>query len=272
MHGKRRIKKDKLADFQESYQAFSRSAFATCGIKAAFAFADVDESFTFWHVLWAKNVAAFEAARSRDAQLNMRLQSTYESTPEDPDTVHVYGAWDDAIQQADPSVRFRVHRPMAGFIKQDGAGESGPPLIGFTKRYILPGRADNLAASFQTVCDLWRKKVPGILAASVSRDDDEPNLVHDIRIFANHAAYQAHVNKEDTVLTASMQEWFANYDTNMPFTGELYMPGASTKDDGIRTSSIKDRPVRTGFSEFVYGQGMLGPMPDMTKDDEMLEL
>ena len=51
-------------------------------------------------------------------------------------------------------------------------------------------------------------------------------------------------------------------------TGELYMPGDSAADDAIRTSSIKDRPVRAGFSEFTYGPEMLGPVPDMTKGDE----
>ena len=33
--------------------------------------------------------------------------------------------------------------------------------------------------------------MPGILAASVHREPDQPNVVHDIRIFANHAAFQA---------------------------------------------------------------------------------
>ena len=33
--------------------------------------------------------------------------------------------------------------------------------------------------------------VPGILAASVHREPEQPNVVHDIRIFANHAASQA---------------------------------------------------------------------------------
>ena len=41
----------------------------------------------------------------------------------------------------------------------------------------------------QVVCDHWHAKIPGILAAAVSRSDaDPPHLVHDIRIFANAAA------------------------------------------------------------------------------------
>ena len=181
--------------------------------------------------------------------------------------MHVYGGWDASLQDTDPAVRHVLHSPMAGYIKPDGAGERGPPLIGFTRRFVKPGRIDDLATSFQSVCDLWHAKVPGILAATVSRDPSQPNAVHDVRIFANHAAFQAHVDKSDPELTAAMATWFDNYDTSLPFTGELYMPGASAKDEGVRSSSIKDRPVRAGFSEFTYGDGMLGPEPDMAKGD-----
>ena len=117
-----------------------------------------------------------------------------------------------------------------------------------------------LAPAFQSVCDLWFK-VPGILAATVSRDPNELNLVHDVRIFANHAAFQAHVDKSDPVLTSKMEQWFAHYDTSIPFKGELYMPSASTKDDAVRSSSIHDRPIRSGFSEFVFEENGIWGCP-----------
>ena len=69
-----------------------------------------------------------------------------------------------------------------------------------------PGRMGELASSFGRVCSLWRAKTPGILAASVSRDSCEENVVHDIRIFANHAAFEAHAGKEDPALTAAQQQ------------------------------------------------------------------
>jgi hypothetical protein len=65
----------------------------------------------------------------------------------------------------------------------------------------------DLETSFQKVCDLWlREKVPGILAAWVSRDDSQPHMVHDIRVFANHAAYQAHTDRSDPALVAAMED------------------------------------------------------------------
>lgn len=79
---------------------------------------------------------------------------------------------------------------------------------------------------------------------------------------------QAHTDdKSNPELTAAMEAWFDNYDTSEPFTGQLYYPGASVGDDGLRTSSTKDRPVRVGFDEFSFDEpgAMLGPMPDMDK-------
>jgi quinol monooxygenase YgiN len=184
-----------------------------------------------------------------------------------PDTLNVYGSWSDtAAFWIEPSVRHVLRPRLAGYIKAEGAGQPGPPLLGFTRRYVKPGHMDGLAASFQKVCDLWYKRVPGILAASVHREPEQPNVVHDIRIFANHEAFQAHTDKSDPELIAALEAWFEHYDTGEPFTGQLYYPATSASDGGLRTSSIKGRPVRVGFDEFEFGQeGMLGPMPDMAK-------
>lgn len=253
-----------LKNFHKGYDLIAKAVFADTGIKAVYAFPETDNPSSYCHVIIAKDVAAAISAQQRLAKLTV-----YESTTEEPDYLDVYGGWDEASMQAvDPSVRYIFHEPKAGFIKTDGAGEEGPPLIGFTKRYVKEGRLEDLESTFQTVCDLWREKVPGILAASVSRDTFQSNMVHDIRVFANHSAYQAHADKSDPALVAAMEAWFSNYDTTRAFTGELYMPGASAKDDGVRTSSIKDRPVIAGFSEFRYSEdGMVGLLPDMTKGD-----
>jgi hypothetical protein len=221
IHGKRRIKEGMVDEFKHLYEAYSRAAMTAPGVKACFAFASA-EPLAFWHVMWAKDVASWESAQAKGTEASPGLLSTYGSTREDPDTLHVYGGWDEAMKRADPSVDLCFHKSMAGYMKQDGAGEPGPPLIGFTRRHVLPGRADALAASFETVCDYWHERVPGILAAEVSQDGSVPNMVHDIRIFANHAAFQAHADKTDPAFVAVMTAWFANYDTSVPFTGELY--------------------------------------------------
>jgi hypothetical protein len=89
--------------------------------------------------------------------------------------------------------------------------------------------------SFQRVCDIWHDTVPGILTAMVVADDDA-NFVHDIRI-----------------LTMAMETWFSHYDTSIAHTG--IMIAEDTSDPAMRTSSIKDRPVKVDFNIFHYGQG-----------------
>ena len=62
----------------------------------------------------------------------------------------------------------------------------GPPLIGFTP----PRQTGPDGRSRDVVSDRVRsvaRKVPGILGASVSRDPEHADRVHDIRLFANHA-------------------------------------------------------------------------------------
>ena len=133
-------------------------------------------------------------------------------------------------------------------------------MIGFFRRAIKPGRLEELASSFQRVCDIWHENVPGMLAASVSRDPEEENFVHDIRIFADLASYAAHVDKSNKALTEAMEVWFDHYDTSIPHQGALY--AEDTRDPSLRTSSMKDKPIKVAFNQFHYLEGgMIGEAP-----------
>ena len=133
-------------------------------------------------------------------------------------------------------------------------------MIGLFRRAIKPGRLDALASSFQVVTDIWFRGVPGILAAFVCPDPEDAAFVHDIRIFADRASYAAHVDKSNPELTEGMEVWFGNYDTSVPHEGALY--AEDTRDPSMRTSSIKDKPVKVAFNQFHYGEGgMVGTVP-----------
>ena len=270
IYGKRRIKDGMLEEFKIQYQAFSKSVYeSNPDVKAIFAFPDKEEPLVYWHVIWVKSANAFANDWGRPTQ-SEPLWATYKSTAEDPDTLIVYGGWDKdtlAKTQNIPCVRYDFKKSMAGFIKADGGGEEGPALFGFTMRYVKPGQMKGLGTSFQTVCNLWYEKIPGILMAAAFPDEKTPNLVHDLRLFANHSAFLAHVDKSDKELTEAMEKWFENYDTSIPFSGQLY--AASTKDDALHTSSIKSSSTpRAQLETFHFGKsGMLGQMPNMTRND-----
>ncbi|MGR5308140.1 hypothetical protein [Vibrio mediterranei] len=270
IYGKRRIKDGMLGEFKLQYQAFSKSVYeSNPDVKAIFAFPDKEEPLVYWHVIWVKSANAFANDWGRPTE-SEPLWATYKSTAEDPDTLIVYGGWDKdtlAETQNIPCVRYDFKKSMAGFIKADGGGEEGPALFGFTMRYVKPGQMKELGTSFQTVCNLWYEKIPGILMAAAFPDEKTPNLVHDLRLFANHSAFLAHVDKSDKELTEAMERWFENYDTSIPFSGQLY--AASTKDDALHTSSIKSSSTpRAQLETFHFGKsGMLGQMPNMTRND-----
>jgi hypothetical protein len=270
IYGKRRIKKAKIDEFKKCYQAFSKSIYEqNQAIKAMFAFPDNQDPFVYWHIVWVRNAKAFSDFWSRPCK-SEPLWDTYACSPEDPDTLTVYGEWDEETKtktQTVAGVRYELKKSIAGFIKPDGGKQAGPALFGFTLRTVKPGRIQDLGNSFQTVCDIWQKKIPGILMAAVFLDENTPNLVHDLRIFANHNSYLAHVDKSDAKLTQAMGIWFENYDTSIPFSGQLY--AASTKDEALHTSSIKSNTTpRAQLDTYHFGgSGMLGQMPNMTRND-----
>ncbi|MEZ8860505.1 hypothetical protein [Vibrio sp. 10N.247.311.51] len=270
VYGKRRIKKEKLGEFNSAFQAFSKSAYEeNPDIKAIFAFPDKEDPLAYWHILWIRSARTFNDYLSRPTQ-GEPLWDMYDFSSESQDTLAVYGGWDEETRtktQAVSGVRYEFKNSIVGFMKPDGGREEGPPLFGFTTRYVKPGRIQNLGTSFQTVCDMWYQKIPGILMAAVFPDENTPNLVHDLRIFANHSSYLAHVDKSDNLLTEAMAAWFENYDTSIPFSGQLY--AANTKDEALHTSSIKSSSTpRAQLETFHFGEdGMLGQMANMTRND-----
>jgi len=99
--------------------------------------------------------------------------------------------------------------------------------------------------------------VPGILAAMVTSDPTDENYVYDIRIFADKASYDGHVDKKNAELVHAMEVWFANYDTTIPHKGAMF--AEDTSDPAMHSSSIKDKPVKVDFHIFHYGRaGCMG--------------
>eukprot|EP00746_Dinoflagellata_sp_MGD_P024738 gnl/MRDRNA2_/MRDRNA2_158084_c0_seq1.p1 gnl/MRDRNA2_/MRDRNA2_158084_c0~~gnl/MRDRNA2_/MRDRNA2_158084_c0_seq1.p1 ORF type:complete len:176 (+),score=28.89 gnl/MRDRNA2_/MRDRNA2_158084_c0_seq1:1-528(+) len=161
-----------------------------------------------------------------------------------------------------PYAKYYFSKPIAGYIKAGGAGIEGPPLFGFTKRRIKSGKMEDIKASSQKVFDYWYQNQPGVLAATFSVDEEDPNLVHDFRVFSNYDAYLAHSDKNDSELMALIGPFVESYDTSVPFTG-VFFAGESQAQ-----AIVDSHPtICAGILPFSYGDGILGPMPDMTKGD-----
>jgi len=234
-----------LGLFKRDFEAWTAR---TPTLKAAFAFPDASDAALMHTVLWSSGDLVGAGPSS----------AAFASTADDPDVLAVYG--DGTATAADAGVRCVAHAPLAGFVRADHPGAAGPPMIGVFERAIKPGRRDDLARTFQVVCDIWHATAPGILAATVSGDVAREDVVHDVRIFADAASYAAHVDKSNADLTAAMEAWFANYDTSVPHRGALY--AEDTRDPSLHTSSIRDTSVEVAFHTFHYGEGgMVGETP-----------
>ena len=182
--------------------------------------------------------------------------------------------------------------PDSGAASAASASASSPflPMIGIFRRAIRPGEntQEELARTFQKVCDIWYETVPGILAAVVAAPPPSPNegsasavaaasvaprrardeatnpdsgagvvprFVHDVRIFADKASYSSHVDKSNHELTEAMETWFAHYDVGVPHTGVMIATPNDTADPAVHQSSIEDKPIVAAFNVFHYGRG-----------------
>ena len=137
VYGSRRIKAEQLESFRTTYDAFAKFLFATnSAVKIVFAFPDPQDPLVYWHVFLTTEPACF-------ANDSAALNATYASSTEDPDWLDVYGSFDASVEEAAAKmaaagVRYRFHKPMAGFVKaSDTAGiQGGGPLLLGTYIYI----------------------------------------------------------------------------------------------------------------------------------------
>merc|ERR1712216_736451 len=119
-YSRRRIKPGRLEEFRSSYDAFAHAVFArTAGVKAIFAFPEPDDELAYWHVCWSRDI---ERLSFDDIEGHSTISSLYASTVDDPDTVEVYGGWNEVTvesSKAMPWLRHNFHTPLAGYMKAD---------------------------------------------------------------------------------------------------------------------------------------------------------
>merc|ERR1739844_574204 len=102
----------------------------------------------------------------------------------------------------------------AGFIKQTGDGVEGPPVIVYNHRRVLPGKMEALLKAQQEFADLMYKTVPGVVAMTSGVDDNDPNLLHDLQVFADFDVFVGHADIENPVVADKFWKWidFEKYD------------------------------------------------------------
>ena len=252
VYGTRRIHSGSASVFKADFEEWAQTSREH--MNAAFAFPDPADVTRLHCVFWTSGDLHSAGPATSEA---------YASASDDPDMFDVYGEGQ-VLGPAGPALHCNKNLSLGGFIRDASeyaasSAAASRPMIGIFKRAIRPGQLDSLAASFQVVCDIWHKSIPGMLASSVSRDPVNENFVHDIRIFADSASYAAHVDKSNEELTRAMEAWFEHYDTSVPHRGALFKEAPTAGGSANFKSSVKDKPVKLAFNTFHYGQnGMVG--------------
>lgn len=250
-YGVRRIQPDKMSLFRRDFEEWIASR--RVHLNVAFAFPEPSDQDELHLLFWTKGkeTGIFEELKS---------DAFAQSDNGDDGTFHIFGGDSSTFAAEHRSALLRHthhHASLAGYIRPIQNHPTGtvnsPPMIGVFRRAIRPGKSEALATSFQPVCNIWYDTVPGILAAMVTSDPTDENYVYDLRIFADKASYDRHVDKKNPELVQAMQTWFTNYDTSIPHTGAMF--AEDTSDPAMHTSSIKDRPVKVDFNIFHYGRG-----------------
>ena len=80
----------------------------------------------------------------------------------------------------------------------------------------------------QEFADLMYKTVPGVVAITSGVDDNDPNLLHDLQVFANFDVFVGHADIENPVVADKFWKWidFEKYDKREAFYGEVWAPKA----------------------------------------------
>ena len=118
--------------------------------KAIFAFAAKGDPCAYHHMMWSRGgVGVLPEAGSE-------LKSA--CVNDSNDVLNVYGEGQEggpslvvqvtAFNNISSNVRYNFLTPRAGFIKSRGARVDGPPLFGFSRRRVKPGRMKALLESF----------------------------------------------------------------------------------------------------------------------------
>jgi len=143
---------------------------------------------------------------------------------------------------------------LAGYLTSPPA-ISTPPVIVVTRREAKAGALAALSEGMQRACDLWRAKLPGMLAATMvaASEKEGETVVHDLRIMTDWDAFEQHMGLVKPHFTG----WFKHYELSSGFSGVIF------SNDGARHTTKGSE----GYLRYDYGPApyMLGAVPGAKK-------
>merc|ERR1712156_269628 len=128
----------------------------------------------------------------------------------------------------------------------NGGSRETKPVVVINRRHV-PTDPDKLEAyneallkAQQEFADLMYKTVPGVVAITSGVDDDDPNLLHDLQVFANFDVFVGHADVENPAVADKFWKWidFEKYDKSEAFYGQVWAPKANIEVVKRMTSEL----------------------------------
>ena len=226
---------DKLEAYNKAHKAASDYMMKHIkGTKAAFQSTDAKNSSLVHDVQWWDSLQGFLDHTDKKNEKMMEALNNWipKYDMSIPFKGHVFGGWNEDVKRITVEVGqadFMMVPRGAGFIKQTGDGVEGPPVIVYNHRRVLPGKMEALLKAQQEFADLMYKTVPGVVAITSGVDDDDPNLLHDLQVFANFDVFVGHADVENPAVADKFWKWidFEKYDKSEAFYGQVWAPKAN---------------------------------------------
>lgn len=263
----RRILPDAMHQYMEEWTTYSNALFASVpGAKAVVSFEDKDNKGSVLQYFTFDSEASFLGQPPE--LFGFWSSCTAFDTDSGEAVCQVYGGWSEKLKQAvavfEGHVRFVLQPPLAGYIKPDGAGLDGPPIIFISKRKVLPGQMEDYGSRMQAVCDHWYEHAPGLLAGFTYTSDDDENAVWDLRVMANWKdGYEGHKYPPGGNPELG-KHWFETADGSVKFSG---MPSAVAFSN-YAEELVQAGPGNAQYTHYAWEERIPGPLPNLNKGSE----
>jgi len=201
------------------------------GTKAAFQTTDAEDVNVVHDLQWWDSLESFFAHTDQNNEGMMEALNNWipKYDLSIPFKGHVFGGWTPQVRKTTVEVGgadFTMVPRSTGFIKQTGDGVSGPPVIVYNHRKVLPGKMTELLRAQQAFADDMYKNVPGVVALTAGVDAEDPLLLHDLQVFASFETLLAHQDVTIPRVKKLWDDWinFDKYDKSEPFYGVVWAP------------------------------------------------
>ena len=129
-----------------------------------------------------------------------------------------------------------------------------------TKRRVQKGRMDASIAAFRALADYDKLNCVGVLAETIARDEKDPELLHDLKVWANidcFAAWIGEISKQGSPIQLRVGALSQHYDKSRPMTGEVWSSDTS-RTEGLVAAMKGDfeyyeLPATMGFVDLSKG-------------------